>query len=60
MEARLIELADKTIQLAQKLGITYTDIRAESQFRADVSIENGEIENITTKKRSRIRNENFK
>ncbi len=50
MEPHLIELTDKAIQLTQRLGIAYTDIRTESQVRVDVSIENGEIENITTKK----------
>lgn len=50
MNEQLVELANKAILYSQENGSKYTDIRAEKRYQVEISIENGEIENIVTKK----------
>ena len=44
MDSDLLDFADQAIKYGQTLGAQYCDIRAETQMRKSVLVENGEIE----------------
>jgi TldD protein len=46
MNSNLQELADHIIRYVQDEGVQYCDVRAETQSRKSILIENGEIENL--------------
>ncbi|HUU47791.1 MAG TPA: TldD/PmbA family protein [Nitrosopumilaceae archaeon] len=50
MDSSLQELADKTIRYVEDAGVQYCDVRAETQTRESLLIENGEINNLKNTK----------
>ena len=49
MDSDLLDFADQAIKYGQTLGAQYCDIRAETQLRKSVLVENGEIEHSREK-----------
>ncbi|MDH3277707.1 MAG: TldD/PmbA family protein [Nitrosopumilus sp.] len=46
MDSNLQDLADQAIRYAEEIGVQYCDIRAETQSRKSILIENAEVENL--------------
>jgi TldD protein len=50
MDSNLQELADKIIRFVEDEGVQYCDVRAETQTKESLLIENGEIDNLKNTK----------